>query len=52
MVPLLQGDQELVRLGGPPLRVSLYWQQWNLRSRLLDTIAAEVADEARRVLSR
>lgn len=51
MVPLLQRDQELVRLGGPPLRVSLYWQQWNLRSRLLDMIAAEVAVEARRVLS-
>ncbi len=52
MMPLLQNDHELVPLGGPPLRVSLYWQQWNLRSRLLDTIAAEVASEARRVLSR
>lgn len=52
MVPLLQNDHELVPLGGPALRVSLYWQQWNLRSGLLDTIAAEVASEARRVLSR
>ena len=51
MVPLLQRDDDLVPLGGPPLRVSLYWQQWNLRSSLLDTIAAEVADEARQVLS-
>lgn len=52
MVPLLQNDpeSELVELGGPPIRVSLYWQQWNLRSDLLDTIAAEVAAEARRVL--
>jgi LysR family transcriptional regulator (chromosome initiation inhibitor) len=51
MVPLLQSDHELVRLGGSSLRVSLYWQQWNLRSELLDTIASEVAAEARRVLS-
>lgn len=50
MVPRLQDDGDLVDLGGPPLRVTLYWQQWNLRSDLLDTIAAEVAAEARRVL--
>jgi LysR family transcriptional regulator (chromosome initiation inhibitor) len=50
MVPRLQDSPELVRLGGPALRVQLYWQQWNLRSGLLDTIAAEVAAEARRVL--
>jgi len=40
----------LIRLGGDPVRVPLYWQQWNLRSRLLDAIAREVADEAARVL--
>lgn len=40
----------LVPLGGEPVRVPLYWQQWNLRSRLLDAIAREVADEAVRVL--
>ncbi|MGP6172360.1 LysR family transcriptional regulator ArgP [Microbacterium sp. A196] len=40
----------IVRLGGDPVRVPLYWQQWNLRSQLLDAIAGEVADEARRVL--
>lgn len=40
----------VVRLGGRPLRVPLYWQQWNLRSTLLDAIAAEVAAEAARVL--
>ncbi|WP_205820205.1 MULTISPECIES: LysR family transcriptional regulator ArgP [unclassified Microbacterium] len=51
MVPLLQESTGLVPLGGPTLRVQLYWQQWNLRSELLDTIAAEVALEARRVLA-
>ncbi|PVE94879.1 LysR family transcriptional regulator ArgP [Microbacterium sp. TPD7012] len=50
MLPRLQEAPGLVSLGGPSLRVKLYWQQWNLRSDLLDTIAAEVADEARRVL--
>lgn len=50
MVPVLQDSGGLVPLGGPVLRVQLYWQQWNLRSEMLDTIAAEVADEARRVL--
>lgn len=50
MLPLLQESAGLVRLGGPTLRVALYWQQWNLRSPLLDTIAAEVAAEARAVL--
>lgn len=50
MLPLLQEARGLVPLGGPTLRVQLYWQQWNLRSELLDTIAAEISDEARRVL--
>ena len=50
MLPRLQEAPGLVGLGGPSLRVQLYWQQWNLRSDLLDTIAAEVAAEARRVL--
>lgn len=50
MVPVLQESEGLVPLGGPTLRVQLYWQQWNLRSELLDTIAVEVAAEARRVL--
>ncbi|WP_091226608.1 LysR family transcriptional regulator ArgP [Microbacterium sp. 3J1] len=52
MVPQQQSEETLVPLGGPPLRVRLHWQQWNLRSDLLDTIAAEVAAEARRVLAR
>ncbi|MDF2508980.1 MAG: chromosome replication initiation inhibitor protein, partial [Microbacterium sp.] len=51
MVPLLQESSGLVPLGGPTLRVPLYWQQWNLRSELLDTIAAEIAVEARGVLA-
>ncbi|MCW3493666.1 LysR family transcriptional regulator ArgP [Microbacterium sp. SSM24] len=47
--PLARG--ELVRLGGPPVDVPLHWQQWNLRSPLLDAIADEIVAEGRRVLS-
>ncbi|WP_435746759.1 LysR family transcriptional regulator ArgP [Microbacterium sp. PMB16] len=50
MLPRLQRSMGLVSLGGPTLRVKLHWQQWNLRSDLLDTIAEEVAAEATRVL--
>lgn len=42
---------ELVLLGGAPVDVPLYWQQWNLRSPLLDAIADEIVGEGRRVLS-
>ena len=45
-------DGSLVRLGGDPVDVPLYWQQWNLRSPLLDAVAAEVISEGRRVLRR
>lgn len=41
---------ELVLLGGPPVDVPLYWQQWNLRSPLLDAVADEIVAEGRRVL--
>ncbi|RKT33310.1 LysR family transcriptional regulator (chromosome initiation inhibitor) [Microbacterium sp. AG1240] len=41
----------LVALGGPPIDVALYWQQWNLTSDLLDAIADEVVAEGRRVLA-
>jgi len=51
LIPAPQATDDLVDLGGPPTRVGLYWQQWNLRSPLLDAIAAEVAAEARRVLA-
>lgn len=39
-----------IPLGGEPILVPLYWQQWNLRSPLLDAIAAEIMAEAARVL--
>jgi LysR family transcriptional regulator (chromosome initiation inhibitor) len=42
---------ELVLLGGDPVDVTLHWQQWNLRSPLLDAIAEEVVAEGRRVLA-
>jgi LysR family transcriptional regulator, chromosome initiation inhibitor len=40
----------LVALGGPPIDVPLYWQQWNLRSPLLSAIADAIVAEGRRVL--
>jgi LysR family transcriptional regulator (chromosome initiation inhibitor) len=43
-------DGRIVRLGGAPVDVPLYWQQWNLESRLLTATADAVAAEARRVL--
>jgi len=55
MLPGFQSDAELaagdlVRLGGAPIDVPLYWQQWNLRSPLLDAIAEELRTEAGRSL--
>ncbi|MGX1702819.1 LysR family transcriptional regulator ArgP [Microbacterium sp. NPDC055357] len=47
--PLAAGD--LVPLGGPPVDVTLHWQQWNLRSPLLGAIADEIVAEGRRVLA-
>ena len=41
---------ELVPLGGDDVVVPLFWQQWNLRSPLLDAVADAVVAEARRVL--
>lgn len=56
MLPGFQSDAELaagalVSLGGPPIDVPLHWQQWNLRSSLLDTIADAVVAEARRAFA-
>ncbi|HTN54613.1 MAG TPA: LysR family transcriptional regulator ArgP [Microbacterium sp.] len=51
LIPAPQATDDLVDLGGPSTRVPLYWQQWNLRSPLLEAIAEEVAAEARRVLA-
>ena len=42
---------ELVPLGGAAVDVPLHWQQWNLHSPLLDAVAAEIIDEAHRVLA-
>lgn len=55
LLPRLQSQSALdagilVPLGGPTVSVPLYWQQWNLRSALLDAVADEIVTEARRVL--
>jgi LysR family transcriptional regulator, chromosome initiation inhibitor len=56
MLPSFQSSAELERgelvlLGGEPIDVPLYWQQWNLRSPLLAAIADELGVEARRELT-
>lgn len=56
LLPTMQAERglaegALVRLDDSEVRVPLFWQQWNLRSVLLDAIAAEVAIEAARVLN-
>jgi LysR family transcriptional regulator (chromosome initiation inhibitor) len=56
MLPRFQSHEalqrgELVLLGGPPVDVGLHWQQWNLRSPLLDAIADAIVAEGRRVLA-
>lgn len=55
LLPRLQSQTELdagrlVPLGGPAIDVPLHWQQWNLRSELLDAVADEIVAEGRRVL--
>lgn len=55
LLPRLQSAAQLaagrlIALGGPPIDVPLTWQQWNLRSDLLDAVADEVVAEGRRVL--
>ena len=56
LLPRLQSQQALddgtlVALEGEPVRVPLYWQQWNLRSEMLDAVAEELVAEGRRVLA-
>lgn len=56
MLPGFQSEAELdrgelVRVGGEPIDVPLFWQQWNLRSPLLDAVADELAGEAARQLA-
>jgi LysR family transcriptional regulator (chromosome initiation inhibitor) len=55
MLPPLQADGpiergEIVLLAGDPIAVPLYWQQWDLRSSLLDRVARVVVAEAQRML--
>jgi LysR family transcriptional regulator (chromosome initiation inhibitor) len=55
MLPPMQADGpiaagEIIVLADDPIAVPLYWQQWDLRSPLLDRVARVVVDEARRVL--
>ncbi len=55
LLPTLQSreavaDGRLVVLGGRDIEVPLYWQQWNLRSALLDAAATAIVDDGRRVL--
>jgi LysR family transcriptional regulator, chromosome initiation inhibitor len=57
LLPGFQSDRELERgelvaLAGDPIDVPLYWQQWNLRSTLLDAIAEALAAEAQTALRR
>ncbi|MEV7692561.1 LysR family transcriptional regulator ArgP [Microbacterium sp. NPDC089189] len=56
MLPLQQCSDDLdagtlVALGGEPIDVPLYWQQWNLGSPLLDAIAASVVSVAAEALT-
>jgi LysR family transcriptional regulator, chromosome initiation inhibitor len=56
MLPGFQSEAELdrgelVRVGGEPIDVPLFWQQWNLRSPLLDAVADALTDEAARQLA-
>ena len=55
LVPELQAEPllaagALVPLGGRPVDVALYWQRWNLRSALLESIEEAVVGTARSVL--
>jgi LysR family transcriptional regulator (chromosome initiation inhibitor) len=55
LLPPFQCDDDLaagrlVGLGGPLVDVPLYWQQWNLRSSLLDAVGAAIVAEGRRAL--
>jgi LysR family transcriptional regulator (chromosome initiation inhibitor) len=57
MLPPMQADAalaqgQIVELPGERIPVPLYWQQWDLRSAVLDRVARVVIDEARRVLDR
>lgn len=46
----VQADELVDLAPGRHLDIPLHWQQWNLRSSLIDTVAAEVKAEAARAL--
>ena len=51
MVPDQQATDDLVDIDpGRHVDVELYWQQWSLRTRALDTVAAAILDAARTAL--
>ncbi|PPF32140.1 ArgP/LysG family DNA-binding transcriptional regulator [Rathayibacter sp. AY1A2] len=55
MLPELRapvGGEGLVELGGDPVDVPLYWQQWALHTPALDAVAAAVSAAARAALRR
>jgi LysR family transcriptional regulator, chromosome initiation inhibitor len=56
LLPRVQADADLadgrlVPLGEPPVDVPLHWQQWDLRSSVLDAVADALATEARTALA-
>jgi LysR family transcriptional regulator, chromosome initiation inhibitor len=50
LLPEAQLTDDLVDLGGDPVDVPLHWQQWDLRTRPLDTLRDAVAAAARDAL--
>jgi hypothetical protein len=50
MLPDAQADGTVEFDPARGIDVALYWQQWNLRSPLLDAVAAEVVSTARTTL--
>ena len=51
MLPDAQADGTVVLDESRHLDVALHWQQWNLRSPLLDAVASEVVATARSALA-
>lgn len=52
MLPDAQLGANLVELGGDPIDVPLYWQQWNLRTPTLETLREVVSAAASRLTAR
>jgi len=55
LLPPFQADDalasgDLVMIGDDAVRVPLFWQQWTIRSRLLDEVASEIITAARAAL--